>query len=216
MYSVKYKYPHKLQNHLTSQVIYKSHPPQNWVKLQNLSHYVRWAIIFSEDWRFYQHKGIDFEQLKIVLNEIIFENKIRGASTITQQMVKNLYLNHEKTFLRKIIEVILSLKAENNISKDDILEIYLNIIEFGPGIYGIGNASIHYFQKHPSLLNPLESAFLAMLLPNPKSYYVSFKNKKLDFFARERMRLILIKMRMGKILSPIDYDRMTKEKLVWE
>lgn len=92
-------------------------------------------------------------------------------------MVKNVFLSSERTISRKIHELILTHKVEQVLTKDKILEVYLNCIEFGPNIYGIREASYHYFKKHPSALNPREAAFLAMLLPSPKGYYISFKRK---------------------------------------
>jgi monofunctional biosynthetic peptidoglycan transglycosylase len=190
--------------------------PKNWVKLQDISKYTRGAIVISEDWAFFQHEGIDINQIKIALSEVFSERKFRGASTITQQMVKNVFLSDERSLWRKIHEIILSQKVEKVLSKNRILEVYLNCIEFGPGVYGIRNASYHYFKKHPSALNPRESAFLAMLLPSPKRYYVSFKNKELTPFAKERVETTLKKMRMGRIITPEDYERYKFSKMSWE
>jgi monofunctional biosynthetic peptidoglycan transglycosylase len=131
-------------------------------------------------------------------------------------MVKNVYLTEERTISRKLHEMILAYKIEKFLSKKRILEIYLNVIEFGPGIYGIKNASHHYFRKHPRDLDPKESAFLAMLLPSPKRYYISYRKKKLTDFARERVNAILVKMRMGKVLTPSEYEKQRSSKLSWE
>ncbi len=181
-----------------------------------MSQPVKWAIILSEDWSFYQHEGLDFEQMKIALSDMVEEQKFRGASTITQQMVKNVYLNGRRTLWRKLHEIILAQKVERALEKNRILEIYLNVIEFGPGIYGIKNASDHYFQKSPKKLTPREGAFLAMLLPGPKRYYSSFQKKKLTPFARDRIQAILVKMRMGKIISPLQYEQERLARMSWE
>ena len=213
---LKIQYPHSNDSKKSTAFIFKPHPPKDWVKLDDISRYAKWAIILTEDWSFYKHQGIDFEQIKIALDEMIFEHKFRGASTITQQMVKNIYLTHERTLWRKFHEIIISQKVEKNISKNRILEIYFNVIEFGPKIYGIRKACSYYFNKAPSQLNPLEGAFLAMVLPSPKRYSRSFTHKKLTPFARERIREILGKMRMGKIISQRDYEDLVKSKLSWE
>jgi monofunctional biosynthetic peptidoglycan transglycosylase len=190
--------------------------PQKWVSFKEISDYAKWAIVLSEDWGFYQHQGIDIEQMKLAFNDMVEVKRFRGASTITQQMVKNVFLYEDKTVWRKIHEIILAQKVEQVLTKNKILEVYLNVIEFGPGIFGIRNASYHYFQKHPSALNPRESAFLAMLLPSPKKYYISYKNKKLTKFARKRITAILIKMRMGKVLTPAQYQAQKISQLKWE
>lgn len=190
--------------------------PKSWVKLKEISSFAKWAIVLSEDWGFYQHEGIDINQMKVALNEMVEVKRFRGASTITQQMVKNVFLSEDRTVWRKVHEIILAQKVERVLSKSKILETYLNVIEFGPGIHGIKNASYHYFRKHPSAINPKEAAFLAMLLPSPKRYYISFKNKKLTNFARIRINAILGKMRMGKVLSPEQYESQKVTRLNWE
>src|SRR5690606_41002028 len=124
--------------------------PAYWVNLGDISTYGKWAIILSEDWAFYQHQGVDLDQLKIAITESLTLGKVRGASTISQQMVKNIYLDHSFSFFRKFKELIITYKVEKTLSKQRILEVYLNSIEFGPGIWGIRNASFHYFKKHPS------------------------------------------------------------------
>src|SRR5690606_25653822 len=160
--------------------------PAYWVNLGDISTYGKWAIILSEDWAFYQHQGVDLDQLKIAITESLTLGKVRGASTISQQMVKNIYLDHSFSFFRKFKELIITYKVEKTLSKQRILEVYLNSIEFGPGIWGIRNASFHYFKKHPSRLDPREASFLAMMLPSPKRYYESFRKKKLTPFAEKR------------------------------
>lgn len=210
------EYPHLVEDKNAVSFIIKKERPKSWTNLKNISSYVRSAIVLSEDWRFFQHDGIDINQIKIALNEMIHENRFRGASTITQQTIKNVYLSKSRTFWRKIHEVILSYKIEKVVSKNKILEIYLNVIEFGPGIYGIKNASAHYFKKSPSDISPREAAFLAMLLPGPKKYYSSFRSKKLTTFAKERINTILEKMRLGKVLGSEEYETQKASRMDWE
>lgn len=210
------EYPHlnKIGDSVTIEI--KPEKPKKWTELGKISNYAKWAIILSEDWAFYQHEGIDVEQIKVALNEMLEEKRFRGASTITQQMVKNVYLSEERTLWRKLHEFILAQKVERVLTKNRILEIYLNVIEYGPGIYGIHEASYHYFRKHPSQLNPKESAFLAMLLPSPKRYYISYKQKQLTPFARQRINAILSKMKTGKVISPEVYEEQKLTQLSWE
>lgn len=209
-------YPHNIASAEDPVYKLKQGRPKGWVRINEISKSAKGAIVISEDWAFYQHQGIDVNQLKTALQEILTFERFRGASTITQQMVKNVFLSSDRTISRKIHELILTHKVEQVLTKDKILEVYLNCIEFGPGIYGIREASYHYFKKHPSALTPRESAFLAMLLPSPKGYYVSFKNKKLTPFATKRIRVILSKMRMGKIIGPERFNTEVTRKFSWE
>lgn len=190
--------------------------PKNWAPLKQISTYGKWAIIFSEDWSFYEHEGLDIEQMKVAVNEMLEEKRFRGASTITQQMVKNVFLSQSRSVWRKIHEIILAQKVEKVLTKQKILEVYLNVIEFGPNVYGIRNASYHYFKKHPSGLTPREAAFLAMLLPSPKKYSVSFKNRRLTRFAQKRVNAILRKLRMGRVISHAEYEQQVYSRFSWE
>lgn len=210
------KFPHLIQPGGEAEYELQREKPRHWVRLSHISRFAKGAIVLSEDWAFYQHEGIDVEQLKTAIMEILTFERFRGASTITQQMVKNVFLSSERTITRKIHEFILAQKVEQVLTKDKILEVYLNCIEFGPGIYGIRKASYHYFKKHPSAIQPKEAAFLAMLLPSPKGYYISFKKKSLTPFARKRVNSILAKMKMGKVISENRYQKEKGRKLSWE
>lgn len=196
--------------------VLKKERPSHWINLDEISKYGMEAIILTEDWGFYEHSGVDFNQIRVALGEMLTGERFRGASTITQQMVRTVYLNEDRNLWRKIHEIVLSLKTEHALSKKKILEIYFNVVEFGPGIFGIKNASRHYFKKSPSELNPREAAFLAMLLPSPIRYYESFREKKLSPFALKRVDEILVKMRMGKVLSMEEYQMWRTQKFNWE
>jgi monofunctional glycosyltransferase len=211
------QWPHKvLEKDLSAHYLIKQTRPKMWIPLKEMSTFAKWSIILSEDWAFYQHEGIDVEQIKTAFSEMITDKRYRGASTITQQMVKNVFLSSERTLWRKIHEMILSYKVEKTMTKQKILEVYLNVIEFGPAIYGIGEASQHYFKKHPSGLTPKEGAFLAMLLPSPKRYYESYRKRKLTAFARSRIDSILSKLRMKKVITQERYDLEKQGRLAWE
>jgi monofunctional glycosyltransferase len=214
---LKDNYPHRLSPVIrVPEFEIKSDKPKGWVKLKEISAYGKWAIILSEDWGFYQHHGIDLNQIKVALSDMINSRRFRGASTITQQLVKNLYLADEHTIFRKFHEIVLAQKLEKEISKDRILELYFNCIEFGPEVYGIKNASYHYFGKHPKDITAREGAFLAMLLPSPKRYYISFKKKALTQFAKNRIDVILAKMRMGGVITPDQFEEFRMVKMAWE
>ncbi len=209
-------YPHRSCDKDDAKVIIMAKKPSSWTNLSGISRYAQSAIVLSEDWSFFQHEGFDQEQMKVAFEEAASGGRVRGASTITQQMVKNVWLTEDRTLWRKFHELILAYKVDKVLSKKRILEIYLNVIEFGPRIYGITKASRHYFGKHPSDLSPRESAFLAMLLPSPKRYYVSFRNKRLTKFSRARINDILIKMRMGKAITHEQYQEELYARYSWE
>jgi monofunctional biosynthetic peptidoglycan transglycosylase len=192
-------------------------PPRYWVKLNQISTYAKWAVILSEDWGFYGHKGVDFDELKKAVDESLRERRmVRGASTISQQVVKNVFLSSNRSVIRKAHEIILTHKMEEVVSKQRILEVYFNIVELGPGIYGIRNASYYYFKKHPSALNPREAAFMAMLLPSPKRYSMSYRNRQLTRFARSRIRAILLKMKWARIISEEQRQMWNSSRFAWE
>ena len=177
--------------------------PGNWVTLGEISKVAQMAILISEDWAFYSHPGYDEKQIREAIEESIEKGKFkRGASTITQQVVKNVYLSQERSIIRKVRELWLATKIEKVLGKKRILEIYLNIAEFGEGIFGIGNASRKYFGKHPSQLNAKEGAFLAMLLPSPKKYSISYKKKSMTRYSRKIVHSILNKLVSANILTP--------------
>lgn len=144
---------------------------QKWVPLKAIAPDARDAVIVAEDGTFWQHEGFDWYEFKESLERDLEEGKaVRGASTITQQLVKNLYLSSSKNPLRKLKEWILTWYMEQVLSKTRILELYLNLIEWGDGIYGIEAASQYYFGKPASALTREEGARLAAVIPNPRRY----------------------------------------------
>lgn len=191
--------------------------PKQWVPLKSIAKIAQHAVVVSEDWAFYEHEGVDWAQVQKAVEDSIKEGKKpRGASTITQQLAKNLYLSPEYSFIRKAREAAIAHTMDQKLSKDKILEVYLNIVEFGPGIYGIGAAAEHYFGKSPSQLSAREAAFLAMLLPSPTRYYQSFKDKELSEFAEETIKSVLEKLRMARFLTPEEVEEELQKSFKWE
>lgn len=174
----------------------------DYVSIDNVSPYVVSAIVVSEDGSFFDHHGFDWFEIKdsIEKNLSTFDYA-RGGSTITQQLAKNVFLSGEKSLLRKVREAILTMQIEKKFSKRQILEKYLNVVEFGPDIFGVKAAARHYFNKSPYQLDILESAFLAFLLPNPRRYRESFVVKNLTPFARKRLGQIVIRMAKYRKIS---------------
>ena len=144
---------------------------QRWTALDEIAPMMQMAVIASEDQKFPDHYGFDFEQLKKVLLES--GGPSRGASTISQQLTKNVYLWSGKSLFRKGVEAYLTLFVELLLPKERILELYLNVVEFGPGVFGVEHASEQYFQKKPKGLSRVEASLLAAVLPNPKKMLVS-------------------------------------------
>ena len=141
------------------------------VLLKNVANDMVKATVAAEDVRFLEHFGIEWSATgEAFVSNVIEGERAPGGSTITQQTVKNLFLTHEKSYLRKIQEMFLALVMEATWSKGRILQTYLNIAEFGEGIFGVEAAARHYYQKSAASLNPWESAWLAAILTNPKYY----------------------------------------------
>ena len=192
-------------------------PPSAWVPLTKISKRIQQAIIASEDGKFFLHPGYDLEQLRGAINDsFVLKKKMRGASTITQQLVKNLYLSKDKTFGRKARELVMALMVEKYSDKQKILEAYLNIIEYGKGLYGIDKASHYYFNKAPISINAREAAFIAMLLPSPVKYSKSFQKKSLSAFAKRMIDSILLKMRQSGDISEDEYLMQLESRFAWE
>ena len=143
----------------------------HWVDLSQISLMLRRAVIIAEDDAFLWHKGVDLGALKKAAQKNLRRGRFsHGGSTITMQLARNLFLTPRKSLWRKAREIMIALKLERELSKERILELYLNVVEWGEGIYGAQAAARHYFNKNPGALNKSEAAFLAAILPNPQSY----------------------------------------------
>jgi penicillin-binding protein 1A len=178
----------------------KFHP--DFVKLALLPPYVPNAFITSEDSKFFRHNGFDLEMMRLALAQDLASHSFsRGASTITQQLAKNLFLSHQRTLARKLEEAIFAWRLHRLLSKDRILELYLNIIELGPGIQGLRQASRTYFGKDPELLTPLEAAHLAALTPNPHILAKRFRYGQVDEGWRQRLIDLLGMMKRTRRLT---------------
>jgi monofunctional biosynthetic peptidoglycan transglycosylase len=138
------------------------------MRYRTISEHLKKAVVVGEDTTFFSHQGIDFFELRQTIEDSWREGKVdRGASTITMQLARNLYLSPERSLLRKLREMIITLQLERSLSKQRILELYLNVVEWGRGIYGAEAAARHYFLKSAADLTPVEAATLAALLPSP-------------------------------------------------
>jgi monofunctional biosynthetic peptidoglycan transglycosylase len=179
---------------------------QQWVPYTNISEHLKRAVIASEDDSFIQHDGIDWNamekawernakaqaQAKKIQAPVA---KVRGGSTITQQLAKNLLLSSERTLVRKGQELLLTLLLEKLLSKQRILEIYLNNVEWGEGIFGAEAAAQHYFKKSAARLVPTEAARLAVMLPAPKR----FEKMPNSAYLAGRTKVIVGRMRNAQL-----------------
>lgn len=174
-----------------------------------------WAVVVSEDAGFFVHKGVDFQELDAAVKDNIKNHKLRGGSTIPQQLAKNLFLNRDKTLLRKFREVLLAIELDETLSKERLLEIYFNIIEWAPGIFGISQAAYYYFGKQPYQLTPLESAYLASVIPGPAKYHYMFLSKNVtENWYKSLYRILSIMNETGH-LSTDDYFEALQQSIVF-
>lgn len=194
-----------------------STPPPGWTRIDQIAKPALGAVVVSEDWAFFSHEGFDANQLREAIKEDIADRKFsRGASTITMQVVKNVFLSQEKTLYRKAKEFILAIRLDRRVSKRKVLETYFNIAEWGEGTFGIGSASRKYFGKSAAELTPKEGAFLAMLLPSPKRYSQSFRDGRLTPYAAKTIRSILEKMAQAHYISEAERDAQFAAHLPFE
>jgi monofunctional biosynthetic peptidoglycan transglycosylase len=189
----------------------KEHPfrlgPQNryWTPLDDFPAEMKWAVIVAEDASFYEHEGIDVSALREALKYNLEKKRLaRGASTITQQLAKNVFLSREKSLLRKLREFLLARNMERELTKGRILELYLNVVELGPRVHGVGHGARHFFGKDPGALTPAESAFLAAILPGPR---VAFNPQLKPEKVRRRAARILNLLKGRGILDEEQYAR---------
>lgn len=190
--------------------MFESNNNNDWVSLKDISKYVRNATIISEDKSFYDHSGFDYLRIgKAMFNNIKSGTIVEGASTISQQYVKNLYLDFNQTWKRKIDEAFLTIKLELRYSKDEILEGYLNTINYGQGNYGIASASKYYFNKNASDLT-LEEALMLVGIPrspennNPIANYDN---------CIKRARIIASLLVKNGYITKEEYDNLYKDKI---
>lgn len=176
---------------------------EHWTDLDNISPLFVHAVLSHEDTQFFVHHGFSPQHIRGALVRNLEAGRyVLGASTISMQLVKNLLLRREKTLARKAQEVVLTWWVERTLDKRDILELYLNVIEYGPSVYGIRNAAQYYFSREPSELSPAEAVFLSTILPNPKSYHSFFEQKALSGSWIERMRSQIQRMQARGWYAP--------------
>jgi monofunctional biosynthetic peptidoglycan transglycosylase len=172
-----------------------SYKSTEWVQifkpLNEISADLAMFVVFNEDAKFYSHNGFDVEEIKNSIEENLEKGKVkRGASTITQQIAKNLFLDKERSWKRKLFEVPWTLRLEKDLSKKQLLELYLNIIEWGPGIKGAEAASRHFFDKSADELTLGQAMYLALIIPNPVRFDLLANSKYKNFLEKKKIWMI--------------------------
>jgi monofunctional biosynthetic peptidoglycan transglycosylase len=172
---------------------------QRWVRYERIANTLRRAVLVAEDSAFFEHEGVDLEQLRESIEDTIETGKqLRGGSTITQQLAKNLYLSPSRNPVRKLKELLITRRLEAALTKRRILELYLNVIEWGDGIYGAEAAARTYFGKPAAALSAAEAALLAGAIINPRVHNPARPTPRL----RRRQQIIL--RRMGGVTPPAE------------
>lgn len=193
-----------------NELFFQGSGSQEWVNLEDISDKLIQATIYTEDKHFYQHFGFDFLRIaKAMVVNITSGSKSQGASTISQQYAKNLFLDFDKTWERKLKEMWITLQLEVHYDKDEILEGYLNTINYGHGMYGIQNAAKFYFDKNASELDWAEAAMLTGIPKSPSNYspIVNFD------LAKQRQVNILYNLYKNKIITEEEYNQAKEEEL---
>jgi monofunctional biosynthetic peptidoglycan transglycosylase len=148
-----------------------------WVDADSISRHLKKAVVVAEDMSFFSHRGFDTHEIKVAARDAVRGKRVRGASTITQQLAKNLWLSPSRSPVRKMKEVVLTRQLERRLSKKRILEIYLNVVQFGPRIYGAEAAAQNYFGVSAAELEPEQAAELAAGLPRPSSWHPGVESR---------------------------------------
>jgi len=187
-----------------------------WVSLDHVPKHLIDALLTSEDAQFFTHRGFSLSAMKRSLKVNLERGGFyQGASTLSQQLAKNLFLPSEKTIVRKIQEAFITWQMERFFTKEKILELYLNVVEWGPDCYGLKEAAIHYFGKTPEELSPLESAYLVTILPNPSLYHKFFEDKKCPPKFERRVKSLLLEMKKRGLLSQDEADFYLQQNIVF-
>lgn len=181
----------------------------SWIPLEEVPRFVVDALTTSEDSQFFRHHGFSLGGIRRSLRVNLERGGFyQGASTLSQQLAKNLFLSPEKTLARKLQEAFITWQLERFLSKEKILELYLNVVEWGPQVFGLREAALHYFGKTPAEINPLEAAYLVSILPNPKMFHRHFDVGAVPPAFDRRVRDLLREMVRRGLLSEDEFARL--------
>lgn len=160
---------------------------KDWVSLEEMSPFLQKAALTAEDYNFYQHNGFDYEAIEKAIRYNKTHTRKKGASTISQQTAKNVFLWPHRSWIRKGFEAYFTVLIEGIWPKERIMEVYLNVIEFGPGVYGVEAAAQKYFKRSAKDLTPGQAALMIAVLPNPQKYRIDKPSR----YVLSRQRRIL-------------------------
>jgi hypothetical protein len=188
---------------------------KTWVALPSIAHFMSGSVLVTEDGGFYRHRGFDQEAIVNSIQQNIEARRfVRGASTISMQLAKNLYLPRAKTLSRKLQEAVLTMYLEQELTKREMMELYLNVIEYGPMVYGIGPAARHYFNSHPSRLSVSQSMYLASILRNPKKQFFGAGGAVIDSHMRT-LRLYIKVLEKIRRITEDELERGLRETVIF-
>lgn len=178
-----------------------------WTKLSDVNRDYLYTLVMAEDSNFFKHSGINYDALvDAMAKNYKSDSYTYGASTISQQVAKNLFLSNNKSLFRKLQEFFITKRLEKKFSKNEILEIYFNLAEFGPDIYGVRAASYRIFKKSPKSINAAEGALISLLLPSPRRYYYSIvQNHNISKKQKRKIKRVLTDMRFMEYISYKQY-----------
>jgi membrane peptidoglycan carboxypeptidase len=171
-----------------------------WVPYDEISRFMEIAVLVCEDGGFHRHRGFDFRAIERAIKDDIRAGRfVRGASTISMQLAKNLYLGREKTLARKIQEALFTLLLEQELAKKELMELYLNVIELGPGIYGVGPAAEYYFKTPAKELSLGQALYLASILPDPTRQHFTPEGAVTERWSEYLQKLMRIARKVERI-----------------
>ena len=187
-----------------------------WTPYQDISPFLIEAVLTTEDGKFWNHTGVTLPEVRRAIELNLKAGSLsHGASTITMQLAKNLFLSRERTVTRKLQELVFVWYLESYFSKEELLELYFNIVEFGPSLYGISDAAMHYFGREPYELNAMESVFLIKLLPNPVARHKTYVRGAVSTKLTAQLHRVLRTMRDRKRLTADELAEAMTEQIVF-
>ena len=196
----------------TTEALARGPTTKGWLRYRDVPYLQRRAVIVSEDSTFPFHRGIEVAEVKDAIESALKRGRrVRGGSTLTQQLVKNLFLTRERTALRKTVELLLTFHLESVLTKNEIFELYVNLIEWGPNIYGLQAAARHYFGRSARRLKPLEMVYLASIIPKPVHDHL--ERGRVPSRHRRKMNLLLQRLhRLGQMPDD-DFEEAKRSKI---
>jgi monofunctional biosynthetic peptidoglycan transglycosylase len=186
---------------------------KDWVPLEDISPTMQRAVLMAEDYKFFEHNGFDYEAIEKAIAYNKTHHRIKGASTISQQTAKNVFLWPGRSWIRKGFEAYFTVLIEGIWPKERILEVYLNVIEFGPGVYGVEAAAQKYFKRKAKDLNPAQAALMAAVLPNPQKLHIDRPSR----YILSRQRRIMNRAALSLNSKPqYSLQERTDRRLLWD